>query len=83
MPKHTSWHSPAHQKEKTQLHPLENIYQSLLPGSLHKSLDQSHPPGAETRIKRNYNIAVYGNETINTVKQNEKTENYVSDEGSS
>ena len=37
-------HSPAHQRDKTQLHPPVVRYQSLPPGSLHKPLRCPHPP---------------------------------------
>ena len=58
-PKHTTICDSAHQSNKIQLHPPEGRHQSLLPGSLHKPLDQFHPLDqlhpleADTRSKRN------------------------------
>ena len=37
------------------------------PRSLHKALDQTHPLGADTRSKRNYNYAACRKETPNTL----------------
>ena len=43
--RHGAWHSPAHQRTKSQLHSPVGKQQPLLPGSLHKPLEQAHPPG--------------------------------------
>ena len=53
--KHTPWHSPAHQKDKTQLHPPVGRHRSLPPGSLHKPLDQPHPPEGRQQ-KQSYSL---------------------------
>lgn len=79
-PKHTTLHSPAHQQEKTHFHWPECGHKPLLTWSLHKPLDQPHPPGAETGSK-NYDPIAWGQETSNTMTQNEKTEKYCRVEG--
>ena len=55
--KHTTRCSPAHHKEKIQLHPQEHRHQSLPPGSLHKPLNHLHPLGEDTNNDRNYERA--------------------------
>ena len=54
--KHTLWHGPAHQRDKTQLHPAVGRCQLLPPGSLHKPLDQPHLPGGQTAEVRGATI---------------------------
>ena len=49
--KHTTWHGPAHQREKTQFHPPEGRHQSLPLGSLHKPLDKPHHRGQRTEAR--------------------------------
>ena len=50
--RHTPWYSPAHQRVKTRLHPPIGRHWLLLSGSLHKALDQPHPPGDRHRSKK-------------------------------
>ena len=52
--RHTPWHGPAHQRAKTQLHPLVDKHRPLLPGSLHKPLNQPQPPGGRHQKQENY-----------------------------
>ena len=40
--------------------------QALRPGSLHKPLDQPHPPGDRQQKQENYNPPAYGNESTKT-----------------
>ena len=56
-PKHTTRHSPAHQKDKIQPHPPEHRHQTPPPGSLQNTLNQSYRLGAETNNNRNYEPA--------------------------
>lgn len=79
--KYTPLHSPAHQRDKTQLHPAVGRHQSLPPRSLHKPPEQSHPPGEDTRSKRGCSTAACGKEATNPEKQNEVAEKYIPDEG--
>ena len=66
-PKHTTECSSAHQKDKIQPHLPEHRNQSPPPGSLHKSLNQPYPLGADTKINSNYEPATCEKETPNTV----------------
>ena len=79
-PKHTTLHSPAHQQAKTHFHWPDCRHKPLPTQSLHKPLDQPHPPGAETGSK-SYDPIAWGQETSNTMTQNEKTEKYCTVEG--
>ena len=49
----TSRHGLAHQRAKAQLHPPVNRHRPLLPGGLHKPLDQPHPPGGRHQKQEN------------------------------
>ena len=40
-----TWHSAAHQRDKTQLYTPEGRHQFFPTGSLHKTLNQPNPPG--------------------------------------
>ena len=55
--KHTSRYSTAQQRKNIQLHPPEHRQQSPLQGNPHKALVQTHPMGADTTSKRNYDLA--------------------------
>ena len=46
--KQTPWHSPAHQRDKTQNHPPEDRHQSLPPESLQKPLRSASPIRRQT-----------------------------------
>ena len=52
-----SRHGPAHQRAKNQLQPPVGRHQPLSQGSLHKPLDQSHPPGGRHQKQENYGPA--------------------------
>ena len=63
--KHTHRHCPAHQWDKTQLHPSVGGYQSFPPANLHKPLSLIHQ-GADSRRQKNYNPAACKTETTIT-----------------
>ena len=52
-----------------QPHPTEHRYQSPPPGSIHKSLNQPHPLGADTKNNGNYEPAACEKETPNTLSK--------------
>ena len=47
--KHMTWHSAAHQRDKTQVYQPEGRHQFFPTGSLHKPLNQPNPPGGRHR----------------------------------
>ena len=51
---HAPRHGPAHQRARTQLCPPVGRHWPLPPGSLHKPLDQPHPPGGRHQKQENY-----------------------------
>ena len=57
---------PAHQRARTQLYPPVGRHQPFLPGSMHKSLDQSHPPWSRHQKQENYNPMACGTKSTNT-----------------
>ena len=66
-PKHTTRRGPAHQKDKYQPHPPEHRHWSPPAGSLHNTLNQPYPLGADTKNNGNYEPAACEKETPNTV----------------
>ena len=64
--KRTTGHCIALQREAIQFHPTEHRHKFAQPENLHKPLVQTHPQGAVSITKRNYNHPAYRKETPNT-----------------
>ena len=77
---HTPWHSPAHQRDKTHIHPPMGKNQSLTPGSLYKPLKQPHLPGGQQQKQEELQPCSLLNGGYNHRKSDRMAENYVPDE---
>jgi len=66
-PKVTTSHGLAHQKEKAHLISQEHRDKSLTTWSLHKSVDQPHSPGIESKTKKIYKCTAWEKGTWNTL----------------
>ena len=64
--KFTTGYFIALQREEIQLHPPEHRHKFPQPGNLNKSLVQTHPQGADSTIKRNYDLLACRKGTPNT-----------------
>ena len=81
-PKFTDGHFIVLQRQEIHLHPPEHQLKHPLPGSFDKPLVETHPQGATSTIRRNYQLPAHRKGTpIQQSKQNDKAQKYSAGKG--